>query len=120
MECNQFIEAGGVAYWDMLVFKHNEHQIEEVRQLAKNMGFKNVRIKSPDGLVWDNKIQKRGVYDAQGKLEYYIEAAEDLQYVNATPGMERNYEDPLLVWAIRKNGRNMLYTSILFKYEDPR
>ena len=37
-----FIEAGGVAYWDMLVFKHNEHQIEEVRQLAKNMGFKNV------------------------------------------------------------------------------
>ena len=32
----------------------------------------------------DNKIQKRGVYDAQGKLEYYIEAAEDLQYVNVT------------------------------------
>ena len=90
-----FIEAGGVAYWDMLVFKHNEHQIEEVRQLAKNMGFKNVRIKSPDGLVWDNKIQKRGVYDAQGKLEYYIEAAEDLQYVNAPVGMERNYEDPV-------------------------
>ena len=65
--------------------KHNEHQIEEVRQLAKNMGFKNVPQKS-DGLVWDNKIQKRGVYDAQGKLEYYIEAAEDLQYVNGNPG----------------------------------
>ncbi len=89
-----FIEAGGTAYWDMLVFKHNEHQIEDVKKLAKEMGFKSVRIKNPDGLVWDNKIQKRGVYDNIGDLEYYIEAATDLQYVNAPISMERNLQDP--------------------------
>ena len=71
-----FIEAGGTAYWDMLVFKHNEHQIEDVKKLAKEMGFKSVRLKNPDGLVWDNKIQKRGVYDNVGDLEYYIEVVE--------------------------------------------
>lgn len=34
-----FINAGGRAEWAMLVFKHNEHQVEECRSLAKKMGF---------------------------------------------------------------------------------
>lgn len=34
-----FIEAGGKAQWDFIVFKHNEHQVEEARQMAMDMGF---------------------------------------------------------------------------------
>ena len=34
-----FIDAGGRAEWDYLIFKHNEHQIDEAKQLSKNMGF---------------------------------------------------------------------------------
>ena len=34
-----FIDAGGRARWKMIVFKHNEHQVEECKQLAKDMGF---------------------------------------------------------------------------------
>ena len=90
-----FIEAGGTAYWDFLVFKHNEHQIEDVKKLAKEMGFTSVRIKNPDGLVWDGKIQKRGVYDEKGDLEYYIEVANDPQYINAPPNMQKNTEPPV-------------------------
>ena len=40
-----FIAAGGRAHWDMLVFEHNEHQVNECRQLAKDMGFKWFRSK---------------------------------------------------------------------------
>lgn len=40
-----FIEAGGRAHWDMLVFEHNEHQISEAQKLAKNLGFKWFRAK---------------------------------------------------------------------------
>jgi MoaA/NifB/PqqE/SkfB family radical SAM enzyme len=40
-----FIDAGGVAHWDYIVFEHNEHQIDEARQLAIDMGFKNFNIK---------------------------------------------------------------------------
>jgi len=40
-----FIAAGGKAHWDMLVFKHNEHQIDECMQLAKDMGFTGFRAK---------------------------------------------------------------------------
>jgi len=48
-----FIDAGGSAHWDMLVFKHNEHQVNEARDLAKKLGF-----------AWFNtKVSKR--FDAK-------------------------------------------------------
>jgi hypothetical protein len=40
-----FIAAGGHAHWDMLVYKHNQHQVDECEQLARNMGFKWFRAK---------------------------------------------------------------------------
>lgn len=40
-----FIAAGGLAHWDMLVFEHNEHQIDQAQELAKQLGFKWFRAK---------------------------------------------------------------------------
>jgi len=40
-----FIDAGGSAHWDMLIYEHNQHQIDECRQLAKQMGFTWFRAK---------------------------------------------------------------------------
>lgn len=40
-----FIQAGGIAEWHMLAFKHNEHQIEECERLAKEIGFSNFSVK---------------------------------------------------------------------------
>lgn len=34
-----FIDNGGEAEWQYIAFKHNEHQIEEARELSKTMGF---------------------------------------------------------------------------------
>jgi phenylacetate-coenzyme A ligase PaaK-like adenylate-forming protein/molybdenum cofactor biosynthesis enzyme MoaA len=34
-----FIAAGGRAEWDYLVFRHNEHQVEDALALARRMGF---------------------------------------------------------------------------------
>lgn len=35
-----FIDAGGEAWWQFIVFRHNEHQIENARSIAKEMKFK--------------------------------------------------------------------------------
>jgi hypothetical protein len=40
-----FINAGGSAHWDMLVFEHNEHQIDDAEILAREMGFSWFRYK---------------------------------------------------------------------------
>lgn len=40
-----FISTGGQAHWDMLVYKHNQHQVEECKKLAKDLGFSWFRAK---------------------------------------------------------------------------
>ena len=46
-----YINAGGSAHWDMLVFKHNASEIDECRKLAKNLGFNWFRSK--ETIRWD-------------------------------------------------------------------
>jgi len=43
--CTSYINAGGNAHWDMLVYKHNQHQVDECMELAKTLGFKWFRAK---------------------------------------------------------------------------
>jgi sulfatase maturation enzyme AslB (radical SAM superfamily) len=45
-----FVSAGGSAHWDMLVYEHNQHQVDECEQLARALGFTWFRA----------KISKRG------------------------------------------------------------
>jgi hypothetical protein len=40
-----FINAGGRARWDYIVFAHNEHQVEAAEQLSKSMGFDRFQFK---------------------------------------------------------------------------
>ena len=45
LNAESFIQAGGRAHWDMLVFKHNEHHINNCREHALKMGFVRFRTK---------------------------------------------------------------------------
>jgi MoaA/NifB/PqqE/SkfB family radical SAM enzyme len=40
-----FIDAGGRARWDYIVFAHNEHQVEEAEALANKIGFERFQYK---------------------------------------------------------------------------
>lgn len=40
-----FITAGGRAHWDMLVFRHNQHQVDLCREHAVKLGFVRFRTK---------------------------------------------------------------------------
>jgi len=41
-----FIEAGGIARWEYIVFAHNEHQVEEARALSEYLGFAEFQVKT--------------------------------------------------------------------------
>ena len=43
--CQAYIDAGGKAHWDMLIYNHNEHQVEMCKALAQEMGFTWFRAK---------------------------------------------------------------------------
>jgi sulfatase maturation enzyme AslB (radical SAM superfamily) len=103
-----FINAGGNARWDYLIFDHNEHQIEETYNLAKEMGFKQIVFKNTSRFVGNNEFlnsisrDDEQVYDKKtqekthtishknnenkSKFDYVIEKYGNWEnYVNATP-----------------------------------
>jgi len=68
-----FISAGGTAEWNMLVFKHNQHQIDQCKQFSKEIGF--VEFKSAFSERWQD-YNSDGDYRDITKLEvddYVIE-----------------------------------------------
>jgi MoaA/NifB/PqqE/SkfB family radical SAM enzyme len=44
--CKLFITEGGDATWDMLIFEHNKHQVDECRKLSEQLGFKQFVAKN--------------------------------------------------------------------------
>lgn len=80
-----FIAGGGSAHWDMLVYRHNQHQVDACERLAREMGFRWFRAKvskrplidrlqSPIG--WANPVVDRGsiVCRALQEKSVYIDA----------------------------------------------
>lgn len=70
--CKAFINAGGWAEWHMLVFKHNEHQVNECEELSKVMGFKSFNTKHTSRFT-DTKFN---VIDDEGKTTHLLEPTE--------------------------------------------
>ena len=40
----QFIDAGGHAVWNMILFDHNQHQVEQARELSRELGFAEFQL----------------------------------------------------------------------------
>ncbi len=80
-----FIEAGGNARWDYIVFKHNEHQVQEAETLSKKLGFNNFVIKKT-GRFYSNQKNKtkesKPVLNKLGETEYFLEMPSNDSYKN--------------------------------------
>ena len=80
-----FIEAGGEAIWDFIVFRHNEHQVEEARALARKMGFQRLILKKTGRFFSNSRSQTKSrhpVLNRKGEREYFLEPPENPAYQN--------------------------------------
>lgn len=84
-----FIDAGGIAHWDFIVFEYNEHQVEEARNLAIEMGFKNFNIKRTTR--WQRYDNGQGSYKVfeKGKYLYDLKQPSEVAF-------KHNFEDSTL------------------------
>ena len=64
-----FIAAGGKAGWKMIMFEHNQHQVESCRQLSKNLRFKHF-------FTMDQGRNHGPVYDPDGNLVHVMKPSE--------------------------------------------
>jgi MoaA/NifB/PqqE/SkfB family radical SAM enzyme len=53
-----FISAGGRARWDFLIFKHNQHQVEQAEQLSKEYGFEKFVAKKTGRFITQDSRKK--------------------------------------------------------------
>lgn len=71
-----FTSTGANARWEFLLFKHNEHQVEEARKVAEKWNFKNFKLKeNPFGFQRNRTDQKTDtmlVFKKNGDLDYEI------------------------------------------------
>ncbi len=80
-----FIDNGGRAVWEFIVFRHNEHQVEQARELATQMGCEKFTLKKTGRFFSNTKLQgkeRQEVHNRSGEVEYYLEKPHDLQYQN--------------------------------------
>lgn len=80
-----FIDAGGAAHWDYLIFGYNEHQIKEAESLSKKLGFKMFLKKKALGFISNGAgVSQIHTRDRNGVYEYSIDAPseENLNIIN--------------------------------------
>lgn len=69
-----FINAGGKAKWTFIVFRHNEHEVEQAAALAEKMGFSEFTVKRTKRFFQGGRLQEKlQVLDRDGHPEYELE-----------------------------------------------
>jgi MoaA/NifB/PqqE/SkfB family radical SAM enzyme len=69
-----FIDAGGTAEWCFIKFRHNEHQVDDARNMSKDLGFKRFTLKNSIRFLVEPQYK---VVDRQGTVTHYIEPPSD-------------------------------------------
>ena len=79
-----FINAGGNAHWDFIVFRHNEHQVQAAEAFSNTLGFKKFNYKKTHRFI--NKkhdlVEVWPIYDIHDKLVDKLEIPNNPVYIN--------------------------------------
>ena len=81
-----FIKAGGRARWDYIVFAHNEHQVEQARELSERMGFEKFNVKKSNRFFSNTRGQVKTEHQAgnrKGQATTLLAMPNDPKYHNA-------------------------------------
>jgi len=107
--------AGGSSKWEFLVFKHNEHQIEEARELCFKLGFTQISFKRPYGFedYFNKKTKPIPVYTKNGELDYILEPSD--KFSNSSLPYDGELNDIPLKIDTSNNSCNLIPQPINYK-----
>lgn len=89
-----FIEAGGRARWDFIVFGHNEHQVDEARRIAEEWGVERFQLKKSARFFSANSKSKdeHQAKNRKGEDTTTIRKPEKLEYQNLALQKQKQIE----------------------------
>jgi len=101
-----FIKAGGTAIWKFIIFRHNQHQVEQARDLAHKMGFKEFWDEVSNRNFYDQDefpIYIDGVYQGQNlKMSTLTETRQDSRTIMIQKAKDSNFHPITCGWARQK------------------
>jgi MoaA/NifB/PqqE/SkfB family radical SAM enzyme len=92
-----FIQAGGRAQWNFIVFKHNEHQVDQAKKISQDEGFFNILVRKTGRFFNATNLEEMPQWPVENKegVEYYLEPPVDKSYKNASmlflPDLKKQY-----------------------------
>lgn len=118
-----YLVSGGTANWEFLVFKHNQHQIEEARSLAKKLGFAEFSVKRPIG--FDNPYGQgenvMPVLDREGNWSYAIHESDEYKmgrFIKAGYDVELNFPPELALKDLEEKENSVYDAGLEYGYLD--
>ena len=85
-----YITAGGRAVWKFIPFVHNQHQIEQCRQLSQQLGFQ-------DFILWDQGRNQGPVFNRKGEFSHWLGQPE-----NSVPEVQPLVQDHITWFDLKK------------------
>ena len=79
-----FNQAGGTSVWSFLIFKHNQHQIDQARTTALEIGCNEFAVKTTSRFIDKQHkfIKHTEVYNLEGNISHLLEPTSLPEYVN--------------------------------------
>lgn len=75
-----FIDAGGRAQWNFIVFRHNQHQIEQAQERSRQLGFHNFLARRTGRFFHHGQeieLERWPVQDRTGQTIHWLEPPDD-------------------------------------------
>ena len=85
-----YMAAGGLARWNFITFKHNEHQLEAARQMAKDLGFDSFYEKQTSRFIGNPWFD---VLDKDGNVTHKLESPSERKLIFIDRKTVENYRE---------------------------
>jgi MoaA/NifB/PqqE/SkfB family radical SAM enzyme len=95
-----YINAGGRAVWNFIVFEHNQHQVESAQKLSKELGFCDFKYRATGRFLNHRTMETFDTWPTQnreGLVEYVIQPTTLKKYKNKSieilPDLKQQHND---------------------------
>lgn len=95
-----YINTGGRAVWNFIVFRHNQHQVEAAKALSQQLGFQDFKHRATGRFLNHQTMQEFDRWPVQsrsGNVEYVLEPTSINSYKNRSmtslPDLKKKYSN---------------------------
>jgi sulfatase maturation enzyme AslB (radical SAM superfamily) len=93
-----FIDAGGRAEWAFIKFRHNEHQHDQARTLAKQLKFEKFTLKNSTRFIGEPTF---AVFDKEGNTTHHLQPPTDNKVQFISKKVLEQYKDTVMTLDVK-------------------